>query len=354
VWRLMYKFTSQSPLALSSGKHLKTYEIAYETYGKLNADHSNAILICHALSGDAHASNPESETENPGWWQLMVGPEKPIDTNRFFVICTNVLGSCYGSTGPTSLDPDTHKQYQLSFPVITIEDMVNAQAALIDHLDIQTLFAVVGGSMGGMQTLQWSISHPNRLKKAIVIAAAAQLGPQSLAFNTIGREAIQATPETPNIGLAIARMIGHITYRSDESIGTKFGRKLQEADYGYGFSTEFEIESYLKYQGEKFINRFDATTYLYLSKAMSYFDLIKSYGSLESAFKNCTAQFLIMSISSDWLYPSEQSKEMAKTLIKLNKTVTYCEINSPHGHDSFLMESNDLSTMIRSFLDSTS
>jgi len=341
-------FSQKDPLILVSGKRIGPVTIAYETYGRLNDKKDNAILVCHALSGDAHATNPKSDTENTGWWQLMIGPGKPIDTNRFFVICSNVLGSCYGTTGPTSINPLTNEPYHMDFPVITVKDMVTVQAKLMTHLTIQTLFAVIGGSMGGMQCMEWSISYPERVKKAIIIAAAAQLSPQSLAFNTVGREAIL---NNPTHGLSIARMIGHITYRSDQSIGSKFGRKLKEnEDYHYNFDTEFEIESYLKYQGDKFVNRFDAYTYLYLSKAMSYFDLHKTYGSTENAFKNATSQFLLVSISSDWLYPSAQTQDMAKALITLNKTVTYADIDAPHGHDSFLMENDDLFTLIHHFL----
>ncbi len=342
-------------LELSSGQELGAFEIVYTTYGTLNQNKSNALLICHALSGDADAVI---------WWETQVGPGKAIDTNQYFVICSNTIGSCYGSTGPASINPKTDTPYNLSFPVITITDMVNAQKKLIDSLDISSLASVIGGSMGGMQALEWAVLYPENIRTCVAIATSAELAPQALAFNAVGREAIISDPNfqqgnyaeetVPKHGLSIARMIGHITYRSDESMSEKFGRRLlKKEDYGYDFSTDFEIESYLKYQGDKFVNRFDANSYLYLAKAMSYFDLSKKYGSLEEAFKNTQANFLILSISSDWLYPARESKRIVKALMKQNKPVTYCEIEASHGHDSFLMENDQLSKLIQSFLENT-
>lgn len=354
-------FKSQTPLTLSSGETLPEFELAYETYGTLNEDKSNAILICHALSGDAHAGF-ESKEGQKGWWFDFIGPGKTLDTDRFFVICSNTLGSCKGSTGPTSKRPDADQIYGLSFPVITIEDMVKAQVLLINHLTIDTLFTVIGPSMGGMQVLVWATHYPTRMKKCVVLASAAKLSEQALAFSAVGRNAILSDPnwnkghytdqKKPEKGLSIARMIGHITYLSEHSMSEKFGRRLQEKDdYGYNMNTDFQVESYLQYQGDKFVNRFDANAYLYLSKAMSYFDLTKHFSSLDDAFKDSRASFLILSITSDWLYPSKQSKEIAKALMRLNKEVSYCEIDTPYGHDSFLIDYKKFERMIKPFIE---
>jgi homoserine O-acetyltransferase len=352
VWAGFY----EEPLRLSSGQTFGPITIRYTTYGHLDADKSNAILVCHALSGDADAGV---------WWETQVGSGKAIDTDRYFVICTNTIGSCYGSTGPASLDSKTGKPYGLSFPVITISDMVRAQKGLIDSLELPYLCGVVGGSMGGMQALEWSILYPDFVKRCVAIATSAELTPQALAFNAVGREAIISDPNfqdgnyseecSPVHGLSIARMIGHITYRSEISMMEKFGRRLStKGDYGYDFSTEFELESYLKYQGDKFVNRFDANCYLYLAKAMSYFDLAREYGSLDDAFLGVSANYLILSISTDWLYPSRESKRIVKSLMKQNKQVTYAEIQATHGHDSFLMENEQLSHLLGSFLENES
>lgn len=350
-------------LKLESGQTLGPITLAYETYGILNAIKSNAILICHALSGDAHVAFVHKDDPNYiGWWNNYVGPGKAIDTDRYFVICSNVIGGCKGSTGPNSVNPKTGKPYGLTFPVITIGDMVHAQRYLIDYLGIDSLKAVIGGSMGGMMVLEWSILYPNRIRSAIVLASTARVSTQALAFDAVGRNAIisdpnwnsgdyYGKPQLPEKGLATARMIGHITYLSDESLNKKFGRNLQDkSEYGYDFETDFEIESYLRYQGNKFVSRFDANSYLFLTKAISYFDLAKKYGSLEKAFKPIEAKCLIVSIKSDWLYPSKQSKEMVSMLLKLNKEVTYFECDSQYGHDAFLLDNPQLFELIKSFL----
>jgi len=341
-------------LLLDSGLQLSEFQIVYETYGQLNSEKNNAILVCHALSADAHAGDG-------GWWDQLIGPGKALDTNVFFVICSNALGSCYGSSGPASINPETGQRFKTSFPLITVGDMVNAQAHLIDHLDVSQLLMVIGGSMGGMQALEWSIRFPDRLLSCVSIASTSKLSPQALAFGTVGRNAIISDANwneghyddhsIPVNGLAIARMIGHITYLSEESMSIKFGRKLQEKeDYGYNLKTDFQIESYLQYQGHKFVSRFDANSYLYLSKAMSYFDIQKSHRSLENAFKLSQARYLIMSITSDWLYPSKDSKEIVNALVRLNKCVTFTEIDSPFGHDGFLLSQTELSKVITPFL----
>ncbi|RAP38833.1 homoserine O-acetyltransferase [Candidatus Marinamargulisbacteria bacterium SCGC AAA071-K20] len=353
-------YNLSDPLELESGSKLNHVDISYETYGTLNKTKSNAILICHALSADAHvAQHPENKTK--GWWDDLVGNGKAIDTKKYFVICSNTIGSCRGSTGPMSINKSTKKPYGLKLPVITIGDMVSAQEALLNHLNIETLFAVVGGSMGGMQALEWSIRFPSKVKRCIAIATTAKLSPQSLAFGAVGRNAITSDPEwhkgdyyakeAPQKGLAIARMIGHITYLSEQGMLDKFGRNLQEkTDFGYDFSSDFQIESYLKYQGDKFMTFFDANAYLYLSRAMSYFDLEKKYKSLNKAFKKSESKFLILSISSDWLYPSKQSKEIVKSLMTLSKDVTYAEIDSPFGHDGFLLECKKIGKVVKPFL----
>jgi len=354
-------FSSTTPLTLESGEVLDTFDIAYETYGTLNDDKSNAILICHALTGDAHAAfGTTNDQKKLGWWDGLIGPNKAINTNEYFVICSNTLGSCLGSTGPTSINPKTNMPYALSFPVITIKDIVTAQKALISHFGITKLDHVIGGSMGGMQALEWAISFPDMVNSCIPIASTSKLSPQALAFGAVGRNAIISDPnwnkgnyeKQPEKGLSIARMIGHITYLSEESMTQKFGRRLQEkSDYGYHFNTEFQVESYLKHQGDKFVQRFDANSYLYLSKATSYFDLEKKYTSLEDAFRKTTCKFLILSISSDWIYPPSQSKEMAKTLMKLERDITYSEIDSPYGHDAFLIETEKLGKLIQPYLE---
>ena len=304
-----------------------------------------------------------SDLNSTGWWDNLIGPGKAIDTNTYYVICTNAIGSCMGSTGPNSIDPKTGKQFGLDFPIITIGDMVNVQKAFLDAIGIQKLKAVIGGSMGGMQALEWSILYPEMMDQSIVIATTSKLSPQALAFGSVGRNAISSDPNwqnghyydktVPHKGLSIARMIGHITYLSEESMSKKFGRRLQEkSEYGYNFQNDFQIESYLQYQGDKFVDRFDANAYLYLSKAMSYFDLEKKYGSLKEAFQSAKSQFLIISISSDWLYPSKQNKEIVKTLMNLDKKVTFSEIQSPFGHDGFLLETETLTQIIKPYLDS--
>ncbi len=358
-------FTFADPpneMVLESGQKLGPITLAYETYGELNAERSNAILIVHALSGDAHVAGYHSESDkNPGWWDLMVGPGKPIDTRNFFVICTNIIGGCKGTTGPSSIDPATEKPYVLSSPMVTISDMVQVQKQLIDHLGIKKLSNVVGGSMGGMQVLEWAVQFPDMVKSAAVIAATARITPQQIAFHEVGRNAIYSDPnwkngeyydnEAPAKGLAVARMIGHITYLSDQSMMTKFGRRLMNKEkFGYDFSTDFEVESYLKHQGSKFVERFDANSFLYITRAMDYFDLSEKYGSLEAAFQNTESRFLVMSFTSDWLFPSYQSKDIVKALMANNKDVTYCEMKDMYGHDAFLIENPRVTNIIKNFL----
>lgn len=359
-------FTFAEPpneLRLESGETLGPITLAYETYGRPNADRSNAILILHALSGDAHVAGYHSpDDKKPGWWDEAVGPGKMFDTDRYWVICSNVIGGCKGSTGPSSVNPRTGRPYGLSFPVVTIADMVNAQRHLIDHLGIDKLLTVVGGSMGGMQALQWAVAYPERVRSCIPLAATARLSPQTIALNEVGRQAIYRDPHwnhgdyydgpRPNAGLALARMIGHITYLSDKSMHRKFGRRLQNRErYGYDFSVEFEVESYLQYHGENFIKRFDANSYLYITKAMDYFDLANGTGSLVRAFAPAAAvKFLVVSFTSDWLYPSYQSREIVSALKANGADVTYCDVDSDYGHDAFLLEVDTLTQLISDFL----
>lgn len=353
-------YTFSSPLTLESGAVLPSVTVAYETYGSLNPDHSNAILICHALTGDAHVAGYHEGDDKPGWWEMVIGPGKAFDTDRFFIICSNVLGGCKGTTGPSSVNPETGKIYGASFPVITIADMVMVQKRLIDHLGITNLFAVAGGSMGGMQALQWIVSYPDMLSRVVVIASTAYSTPQQIAFNEVGRCAIRSDPswnngqyydqECPASGLALARMIGHITYLSDESMHLKFGRDLQEkAGYSYDFTTDFQVESYLHHQGDRFVERFDANSYLYITKAVDYFDLMVN-GSLIDAFKDMKAKCMVIAVSSDWLYPPYLSREIVSAMAQLDKTVEYCEIRSNYGHDAFLLESGQMNYLLGRFL----
>ena len=359
-----FTFADDEPFCLESGATLGPVTIAYETYGRLNADCSNAILICHALSGGAHAAGVHSERDDqPGWWDDCIGPGKAFDTERFFVICSNVLGSCYGSTGPSSINPATSEPYGLHFPVVTVGDMVRAQVKLVDYLGIDQLLCVAGGSMGGMQVLEWVAHHPQRLKAAMPIATTAHHSPMLIAFSEVGRQAIYADPswnngdyyrggKKPDAGLAVARMVGHITYLSEESMHQKFGRRLRGLEkYGYEFQTEFEVESYLKYNGDKFTRRFDANSYLYVTKAMDYFDLSQPTGSLAAAFANSThIKFLVVSFTSDWLYPSYHSKRLVSALHAVGADVTYLDVQSTWGHDAFLLEVETMTHLLRSFL----
>ena len=356
-------FHYDGEIKLQSGATLGPITLAYETYGRLNQDHTNAILVCHAWSGDAHVAGRHSPDDpKPGWWDDAVGPGKAFDTDRYFVVCSNVIGGCGGSTGPSSINPKTGRPYGLSFPIVTIADMVEAQRLLTDHLGIPHWLTVVGGSMGGMQALQWTVSHPSRVKSAIVLAATARLSPQTIALNEVPRQAIYADPNwnngdyygqmPPNAGLAVARMIGHITFLSDASMREKFGRRLRNGSDGYGwrFDPEFEVESYLNYRGHSFTKRFDANSFLYLSKAMDYFDLSYGLPSLADAFCKVTAKFLVVSYTSDWLYPSWQSKELVRALLQNDIDATYVEIESNYGHDAFLLEVDKLAELTRDFL----
>lgn len=349
-------------LKLECGRTLGPVTLAYETYGKLNAAKDNAILIEHALSGDAHAAGYHSRLEDkPGWWDLMIGPGKPFDTDQYFVICSNILGGCKGSTGPSSTDPETGEPFGTNFPVITIGDMVEAQRRLIDFLGIQRLYAVAGGSMGGMQVLEWVARYPEYVARAIPLATTASLSAQAIALDEVGRQAIMSDPDwlggkyygvtTPHRGLSLARMVGHITYLSEQSMDQKFARRLQDReDYSYDFETDFQVESYLKYKGDSFVQRFDANSYLYITKAMDYFDLARAHGSLEKAFERSDADFLVISFSSDWLFPTQQSREIIRALRHNHLNVISSEVKTDYGHDAFLLEGEQIGWLIRHFL----
>jgi len=358
-------FTFAEPpneMELECGQKLGPITLAYETYGTLSPQRDNAVLIVHALSGEAHVAGYHTpEDRKPGWWDIVIGPGKAFDTTKYFVICANILGGCKGSTGPSSVHPATGRPYGLAFPVVTISDMVRAQSVLVDHLGIRRLLTVVGGSMGGFQVLEWAVRYPDRVASAIPIATSARLSAQGIAFNEVGRQAIMADPNwlggdyygraVPQAGLAIARMIGHITYLSDEQMHAKFGRRLQDRrEFGYDFKTEFEVESYLKYQGDSFVRRFDANSYLYITKSMDYFDLPARYGSLVRALEHVKAEFLVLSISSDWLFPTYQAKEIVKALKASGVPTTFLELNSPYGHDAFLLPNEPLAATITGFL----
>ncbi|MBN1362960.1 MAG: homoserine O-acetyltransferase [Sedimentisphaerales bacterium] len=357
---------ADAPLELECGKTLGPVDVAYETHGRLNEAGTNAILICHALSGNAHVAGYHSpDDRKPGWWDNMVGPGKGIDTNKYFVICSNVLGGCAGTTGPSSVNPSTGKPYGLDFPIITISDMVEVQKRLLDKLGIEHLLAVVGGSIGGMQVLRWTIAYPDMMDAAIPVATTAHLGAQSIAFDAVGRNAILADPNfadgryhdksVPGRGLAIARMIGHITYLSEQGMREKFGRELRSAaKYSYDFNSEFAVETYLDYQGQTFVDRFDANSYLYITKASDYFDLQQAFGSLAGAFASVQARFLVVSFSSDWLFTPAQSEAIVDALVANGKDVSYCNIASAYGHDAFLLEHETLGQFISAFLEATS
>ena len=351
----------EEPIELDSGKSLKEVTVAYETYGVLNKEKSNAILICHALTGDAHAAGWHEGDKKPGWWEIVIGPGKALDTEKYFIICSNVLGGCKGTTGPSSIDPDTGVKYGINFPVITIKDMVNVQKKLVDSMGIDQLYAVIGGSMGGMQVLQWMVSYPQMMKKAVPMATAAMSSPQQIAFNAVGRQSIFSDPDwnngnyyevgkIPKNGLSIARMIAHITYLSDESMYIKFGRDLQDKDeISYDFTTDFQVESYLKHQGESFVKRFDANSYLYITKAVDLFDLSEN-NSLIDGFKDIEAKIEVISVDSDWLYPTEQSTEIVTALNANDVEVSFSEIKSNYGHDAFLLEKGQLNFILSKFL----
>jgi homoserine O-acetyltransferase len=352
------------PLKLDCGLDLGPYQIAYTTYGKLNADKSNAVLVCHALTGDQHVANVNPITGKPGWWTTMIGPGKVIDTDRFFVICSNVLGGCLGSSGPKEINPATAKPYGLQFPVITIRDMVNAQAMLLDHLGIRQLFCVIGGSMGGMQVLQWAASYPERVFAAIPIACAAKHSAQNIAFHEVGRQAIYADPQwqkgdyfeqntIPRAGLAVARMAAHITYLSEAALHRKFGRNLQNRErITYGFETEFQVESYLLHQGSSFVERFDANSYLYITRAMDYFDLAAQAGGvLANVFQGTRTKFCVVSFTSDWLFPTSENKEIVRALNAAAANVSFVEIETDKGHDAFLLDEPVMFATLQGFID---
>jgi len=350
------------PLALKSGARLDAYQLAYETYGSLNADRSNAVLVCHALNASHHVAGVYADDpENIGWWDNLIGPGKPLDTNRFFVIGVNNIGGCHGSTGPASINPATGRQWGADFPVVTVEDWVEAQARLATRLGIQRFAAVMGGSLGAMQALQWSISLPDRIGHAIVIAAAPKLSTQNIAFNEVARQAITTDPDfhggnfyshgvVPRRGLRIARMIGHITYLSDDAMAEKFGRELREGVFKFNFDVEFQVESYLRYQADKFAERFDANTYLRITKALDYFDPAAAFGGdLNAALKRAQAGFLVVSFTSDWRFSPARSREIVKALLHNRLQASYAEIDASQGHDAFLMEDPRYHNLIRAY-----
>lgn len=360
---LVARFGADEPLMMDAGVAIAPWQIAYQTYGALNGDKSNAVLVCHALTGDQHVANESPVTGKPGWWTTMVGPGRPIDTNRFFVICANVIGGCMGTTGPASLNPATGEPYGLDFPVVTIRDMVRAQAALLDRLGIDSLFCVVGGSMGGMQVLQWAASYPDRVFAALPIAAAARHSAQNIAFHEVGRQAVMADPDwrggrywahgtRPSKGLAVARMGAHITYLSEMALHRKFGRSFQDRSAPtFSFDADFQIESYLRYQGISFVERFDANSYLYVTRAMDYFDLAAEYGSLARAFKGSKTRFCVISFTSDWLFPTSDSRAIVHALNAAAASVGFVEVESDKGHDAFLLDEPEMFAAARGFLD---
>jgi homoserine O-acetyltransferase/O-succinyltransferase len=352
-----------SPLTLQSGAILREYDLAYETYGTLNPDRTNAILICHALNASHHvAGTYEGKASSEGWWDNMVGPSKTIDTNRFFVIGVNNLGSCFGSSGPTTINAQTGKPWGAEFPLVTVEDWVDSHARLLDRLGIQTLAAVMGGSLGGMQAMCWTMRYPQRVRHALVIAAAPNLSAQNIAFNEVARQAIMSDTAfhdghfaahgvVPKDGLTVARMIGHITYISDDQMESKFGRELREG-LKFSFAPEFQIESYLRYQGEKFSEYYDANTYLRVTKALDYFDPAREFGGdLSKAFANATAKFLVISFTTDWRFSPARSREIVKALLDANKPVTYAEIEAPHGHDAFLLDNAQYHAVVKRYVE---
>ena len=352
------------PLPLQSGAALADYTLVYETYGTLNADRSNAVLVCHALNASHHvAGSYEGKPKSEGWWNNMVGPGKPLDTDRFFVIGVNNLGSCFGSTGPMHNNPATGKPYGASFPVVTVEDWVHAQARLADRLGIQKFAAVMGGSLGGMQALAWSVLYPTRIAHSLVIASTPKLSAQNIAFNDVARQAILTDPDyhdgdfyahgvVPKRGLRVARMIGHITYLSDDDMAEKFGRDLRNADYQFGYGVDFEIESYLRYQGDKFSEYFDANTYLLITKALDYFDPARTHdGDLDAALAKTQAEFLVVSFTTDWRFAPDRSREIVQALVNNQRRVTYAEIDAPHGHDAFLLDDARYMSVVRAYYD---
>lgn len=351
----------EEPIKLESGKTIEDVTVAYETYGKLNKEKSNAILICHALTGDSHAAGWHKGDRKPGWWEIVIGPGKALDTEKYFIICSNVLGGCMGTTGPSSINPKTGKEYGIDFPVITIKDMVDVQKKLVESFNINQLYSVIGGSMGGMQVLQWVVSYPKMMRKAILIATTARSSPQQIAFNEVGRQSIFSDPnwndgnyyeknDIPKNGLSVARMIAHITYLSDESMYLKFGRDLQDKDeISYDLGMDFQVESYLHHQGESFVKRFDANSYLFITKAVDLFDLSVN-NSLVDGFKDIEAKIEVISVDSDWLYPTEQSTEIVTALSANEVEVSFSEIKSNYGHDAFLLEKGQLNYIMSKFL----
>src|SRR5258708_7854636 len=361
---LVVRFGHAKPLKLDAGVELSPFQFAYQPYGTLNANRSNAVLVCHALTGDQHVHNAHPVTGKGGWWDSLIGPGKPIDTERYFVICQNVVGACMGSTGPASTNPDTGKPWGLEFPVITIRDMVRAQAMLLDHLGIDQLFSVVGGSMGGRQVLQGAASYPERVFSALPIATATRHSAQNIAFHEVGRQAVMADPEwrhgryliegtNPRRGLAVARMGAHITYLSDAALHRKFGRKFQDrSNPTFSFDADFEVESYLRHQGISFVERFDANSYLYLTRAMDYFDLAADYdGVLANAFKGTPTRICVISFNSDWLFPTSESRAIVHALNAASARVSFAEIVTDKGHDAFLLDEPELFAIVRGFLD---
>lgn len=351
------------PMPLDSGAAIGPFTLAYQTYGALNADRSNAILVCHALTGDQFVADPHPITGKPGWWSMLVGPGKPIDTDRFFVVCANVLGGCMGSTGPGEIDAATGRPFGVRFPVITIGDMVRTQALLLDHLGIDKLLCVIGGSMGAMQVLEWASSYPQRVRAAMPIAGAARHSAQNIAFHEVGRQAIMADPDwhggdyyahgvRPTRGLAVARMAAHITYLSEPALQRKFGRNLQDRkDLSFGFDADFQVESYLRHQGISFVDRFDSNSYLFITRAMDYFDLARDHGALPGAFKRTPVRFCLVSFSSDWLFPTSESRAIVRALNAEAANVSFVEIDSDKGHDAFLLDEPEFHAVVRGFVD---
>jgi homoserine O-acetyltransferase len=358
------RFGAHEPLTMDSSLSLAPWQIAYQTYGTLNRDKTNAVLICHALTGDQHVANAHPVTGKPGWWETMVGPGRPVDTDRFFVICANVLGGCMGTTGPASTNPQTQRPYALDFPVVTIRDMVRAQAALVDRLGIESLFCVLGGSMGGMQVLQWVATYPDRVFAAMPIAAAARHSAQNIAFHEVGRQAVMADPDwrrgryleegtRPSKGLAVARMGAHITYLSEMALHRKFGRNFQDRSAPtFSFDADFQIESYLRHQGMSFVERFDANSYLYVTRAMDYFDLAAEHGGvLANAFRGTKTRFAVISFTSDWLFPTADSRAIVHALNAAAASVGFVEIESDKGHDAFLLDEPEMLAAAQGFID---